>query len=212
MNSGSTVVASDEFVASSHVRRESSLSSAHFPSAAALLSLLQIAGFKSPDRCGWPKIITSSSVLDSQILTTIGPSPLPSPFMQRQGADGASHGRHGWTGPFHEEIPFHGHVVIRRQSRSFHPSNFVRIPFPVPSLCICASARKEEFDAVSLDEMLTGSHWRADEATAKRAFPAAFSSDSGVPILRYRRRVGVSGSPAVAFTGGRVLVELCRAR
>jgi len=116
------------------------------------------------------------------------------------------------TRKFHSFIPFHGHVVIRRQSRSFHPSNFVRIPFPVPSLCICASARKEEFDAVSLDEMLTGSHWRADEATAKRAFPAVFSSDSGVPILRYRRRVGVSGSPAVAFTGGRVLVVLCRAR
>ena len=55
MNSGSTVVASDEFVASSHARWESSLSHAHFPSAAALLSLLQIADFKSLDQCGWPK-------------------------------------------------------------------------------------------------------------------------------------------------------------
>ena len=34
---------------------------------------------------------------------------------------------------------------------------------------------------------------RAGEATAKRAFPAAISSDSGVPIILYRLWVGVTG-------------------
>jgi len=53
MNSGSTVVASDEFVASSHARRESSLSHAHFPSAAALLSLSSKS--LASNRPGWPK-------------------------------------------------------------------------------------------------------------------------------------------------------------